>query len=778
MDEESNPFLTPPVAHQLERVDDNVFSFRKKKPIAKRIIPHSPIRPPRKSPARPKRTTELVERPTAADSVPSQYQSQSQSSSSLDVSSRSSKLTTGDRKKGQQQQQLPQQSWLQQPHLQQPLQTSQPIPRPKRSKVPAVGTENCDLIWKGKFLTYTFPLIENTPAAPSSALKKKIKAKLTNRRAGDSKEDEEDAVKPIMTRIPGVVFALPQKVSDNKISGANSTATAQSDALSSENSLLGSTSSKRNQFIAEGTSMHVVSKIQMSTFPPFLLRPDIEPCRVCPITKQSRTYFRRLLDEETVLDALARSMSSGDGSALADVGILVRAVAEKTKKSKKKLTLMEAILSQSATLRNGNGNSNDDKETTSIDTAVTENTRKRMIYEKTLIFLISASVTMNEAGLPSVSFHAHPLLDYSAFTKTILHGSQSLVHTKTENNPGSGRNSTHPEKKPIIDINDLAEHVTKEKPTDLDQGLGLLPQSSSSTSPTPDITTVKKEEDESRDETAKIEDPIIHTLMYGSEGESEDEDMEDMEQLIFNLRASIARDEQRITFEEPSNEAGGQPATPRKKSTKSTTTITPLAKSSPVTMDLGPVGNSKKRAASTMISSMTANLEPSSPFLDEASSRSKKRKDSVATATESLSSLSSIPSSSTASSSLATSQHIPEPVVTAPVPVVTVQPPTSAMATVLTTPKVTPLPAEVSAAPTAAVPKTGTTTEHRNKETVKALMNTVLAKINIGSSHDDYEEYSDEILNRVLFSMRKDLTSKLYHLEELERLMDRHAEML
>jgi len=32
-------------------------------------------------------------------------------------------------------------------------------------------------------------------------------------------------------------------------------------------------------------------------------------------------------------------------------------------------------------------------------------------------------------------------------------------------------------------------------------------------------------------------------------------------------------------------------------------------------------------------------------------------------------------------------------------------------------------------------------------------MSTVLAKINIGPSHEDFEEYSDEIQKRVLFSM-------------------------
>jgi len=51
-------------------------------------------------------------------------------------------------------------------------------------------------------------------------------------------------------------------------------------------------------------------------------------------------------------DSLARSVSSEDGSALADIGIIVRVLAEKTKKPKKKLTLMEAILQQRATLRN------------------------------------------------------------------------------------------------------------------------------------------------------------------------------------------------------------------------------------------------------------------------------------------------------------------------------------------------------------------------------------------------------------------------------------------
>jgi len=234
--DESNPFLVPPSAPQLENVDDGVFSFRKKKPIAKRIIPQSPIRPPRKSPANLKRT-EPVERPTAADSVATPRPS----ATTATTPGRSNK-PTNDRKKD-------------------------PRHKPPKQKAPAVGTDNCDLIWKGKLLTYTLPQVEVQPA------KKKSKTRtLGLRKAGEGKEDEDAAIKPIVTRIPGVVFALPRD--NNNFTGRSGLMTPSSSQHKSEQT------SRKSQIISEGTSMQVVSKIQLATFPGFLLRSDVKPCLV------------------------------------------------------------------------------------------------------------------------------------------------------------------------------------------------------------------------------------------------------------------------------------------------------------------------------------------------------------------------------------------------------------------------------------------------------------------------------------------------------------------
>ncbi|KAF9409948.1 hypothetical protein BGZ94_001815 [Podila epigama] len=68
--------------------------------------------------------------------------------------------------------------------------------------------------------------------------------------------------------------------------------------------------------------------------------------------------------------------------------------------------------------------------------------------------------------------------------------------------------------------------------------------------------------------------------------------------------------------------------------------------------------------------------------------------------------------------------------------------------------------------------------EARNKETIQNLTKSTLAKINIGVDHEDYEECVSNLHRSVMFAMRKDITSRAYHLEELERLMDRHAALL
>ncbi|KAG0348305.1 hypothetical protein BG004_005440 [Podila humilis] len=68
--------------------------------------------------------------------------------------------------------------------------------------------------------------------------------------------------------------------------------------------------------------------------------------------------------------------------------------------------------------------------------------------------------------------------------------------------------------------------------------------------------------------------------------------------------------------------------------------------------------------------------------------------------------------------------------------------------------------------------------EARNKSTIQGLTRSILSKINIGTDHDDYKQCASNLYRSVKFAMRKDIATKVYHLEELERLMDRHAALL
>ncbi|KAF8963060.1 hypothetical protein BGZ46_001055 [Entomortierella lignicola] len=68
--------------------------------------------------------------------------------------------------------------------------------------------------------------------------------------------------------------------------------------------------------------------------------------------------------------------------------------------------------------------------------------------------------------------------------------------------------------------------------------------------------------------------------------------------------------------------------------------------------------------------------------------------------------------------------------------------------------------------------------EASNKSTVKGLTVSVLSKINIPKDHADFKECASNLYRSVTFAMRKDIASRRYNLEEVERLMDRHAALL
>ncbi|KAG0020693.1 hypothetical protein BGZ81_009233 [Podila clonocystis] len=76
------------------------------------------------------------------------------------------------------------------------------------------------------------------------------------------------------------------------------------------------------------------------------------------------------------------------------------------------------------------------------------------------------------------------------------------------------------------------------------------------------------------------------------------------------------------------------------------------------------------------------------------------------------------------------------------------------------------------------LPSASKSIESRNKATIQGLTKSILSKINIASDHEDFKECAANLYRSVKFAMRKDIATKVYHLEELERLMDRHAALL
>ncbi|KAF9124282.1 hypothetical protein BGW39_008315 [Mortierella sp. 14UC] len=89
-----------------------------------------------------------------------------------------------------------------------------------------------------------------------------------------------------------------------------------------------------------------------------------------------------------------------------------------------------------------------------------------------------------------------------------------------------------------------------------------------------------------------------------------------------------------------------------------------------------------------------------------------------------------------------------------------------------------PLPTASSLVSSASTSASTKSIESRNQATIKGLTVSVLSKNNIGPGHEEFEECAEHLYRTVTFAMRKDIGTKVYHLEELERLMDRHASMI
>ncbi|KAF9911516.1 hypothetical protein EC991_003318 [Linnemannia zychae] len=89
-----------------------------------------------------------------------------------------------------------------------------------------------------------------------------------------------------------------------------------------------------------------------------------------------------------------------------------------------------------------------------------------------------------------------------------------------------------------------------------------------------------------------------------------------------------------------------------------------------------------------------------------------------------------------------------------------------------------PLPAVSSLVSNTSTSSSTKSIESRNQATIKGLTASVLSKNNIGPDHEEFEECAEHLYRTVTFAMRKDIATKVYHLEEIERLMDRHASMM
>ncbi|KAF9173955.1 hypothetical protein BGX20_001538 [Mortierella sp. AD010] len=485
--------------------------------------------------------------------------------------------------------------------------------------------------------------------------------------------------------------------------------------------------SEERQFMRENTEMHLVAKIRLSSFPFFLLMPGCtEPCRVfaSPESKTSADFLKELFDHEDIIALLLR-------------------VASKPGNPSKKKGLLQSVSKQDdnpflqQATRQG-GASNLSKQVTE-----TEDPRRKL-YQDTSMFLVYGMLVDNNPHLatdlenhgktshkelPTISFFAYPLVDQTSFSEQILLNTRSLEQIKQD-----------------------AEDARLSDP--------LL-------------------SGDLKEPYVRYEDPDVDSIMNGSDGEQESE--QDSNQTIFgmgldedkslNQEMEILRALERSKTWSPYTVLS-PPSAPSSESgsisgSKDVPKDRVLSRSH--TLDVLTIANKDTSARSTLSrhKSMDADGKSKHPMAmtsDGINGKVNTKVDSrlsrnltVAIAKVSRKGLSRMKSPSRAPQQPldVTTESLRRKLLG----------PGSVRGGLPSSSRVSPSPSTKS-------------TESSNKATVKGLVVSALSKINISQDHEDFKECAANLYRSVTFAMRKDIASRRYNLEELERLMDRHAALL
>ncbi|KAG0260077.1 hypothetical protein BG011_002148 [Mortierella polycephala] len=710
-------------------------------------------------------------------------------------------------------------------------------------------TAQWDAVWKGSWIVPTLePTISSGSSArssSSSSLRKipaSLKASLDNRLTVFEGRDGVK-VQPRVTELSGIVFALPR----SRTSSVLATTPKETDTM------------EKRPLRNDNTEMHLIAKIQLETFPVFLLAPGCtQPCRVfvSPEFESSALFLRELFSKEEISKLEERTRFSNDQE-VGQVSLLLR-VTQKPGSAVKRKGAMSSLPKEDDNpfLRPSSASRST---TQTIEETGTCDDPQHRLFQETGMFLVYGTLSSNggsevqhdtdfsqaDSRDPTVAFFAYPLVDQANFLEQTLLNSRTLDQLRQDaeendvadlalsEDTGEFIQFDDPAVDSIMNGSDdgsesgygsdwaLHTNIDVDKDESLRQEIELLKalERIKTWSPytvlaPPDIQTSNNASINSSSSSRDgVKDRLLsrtqtldrmafanrgsssraanswsrHKSMDGHSGRSQQEldptitESGVMRKGISRLKSPTRAPQQPldVTTESLRRKLLGPGSIRKPAGPKS------LGSSSYTTMHVGSKSPLRRKSGGGM-SSYLLGQEDIPDLTAMLKMKKKQNYGQLGTAADDL------PLSATHDTfggRRSTTQ--PNPFLDTPKSAQgeqdsqiqmsrrrTAQHSTSFASSSRSKSRPAALPTELATIRGASSSSSSNSVEARNKATVKSLTKSILAKINIRSDHEDFTECAAVLYRGVKFAMRKDIATKVYHLEELERLMDRHAALM
>ncbi|ORZ19186.1 hypothetical protein BCR41DRAFT_421369 [Lobosporangium transversale] len=522
----------------------------------------------------------------------------------------------------------------------------------------------------------------------------------------------------------------------------------------------------------ENTEMHLIAKIQISSFPIFLLAPGCtEPCRIftSPESTVSAQYLMELFDQDDIDDMRARCREGG-GMAMGQIGLLLRVVKKPGQSSKKKGMLSAASKQDENPFLLSTGNAGTSSPANS--TAEVYEDPRLKLYQETTMFLVYGILDGNsdnnhgyvsETNVPTISFFAYPLVDQVNLSEQIFLNSRSLERLKQDTEAAQFSSA---------DVELFRDNIK------LGASIGADAEA-----------------------YIQYEDPIVNSIMNGSENDDDtneedsghvshwsafldmnvDED-KSLRQEIEMLRAlersktwtpyivPLPQADRTLSAQTISLSSATAKDNLKERALTRTQTLNRMAfANKDVSSDTGHT-LSRHRSMDSHVVGCKQTISNGMDIADQ----------TAATTTMTATIPASTASSTKVSRTVSATKVIRKGLSRVKSPSRAPQQPLDVTTESLRRRLLGPGSIRTGLPSASFIPLTTSTKsiEAHNKATIKGLLAPVLSRINITTDHEDYKECAANLYRSVTFAMRKDITSRQYHLDELERLMDRHAALL